>query len=117
MTDFGLCKENLSFNDTTNTFCGTAEYLAPEVLTGQGYGKAVDWWSLGILFYGPYHQPFSFSMISDLLRCLEMTTGLPPFYSENTNLMYKKILHNQLLFPPGFSEKAQSLVRGVRHIW
>ena len=94
LTDFGLCKEHVSFNDTTNTFCGTAEYLAPEVLTGQGYGKAVDWWSLGILFY-------------------EMTTGLPPFYSENTNLMYKKILHNQLVFPPGFSDKAQSLLRGV----
>lgn len=43
-----------------------------------------------------------------------MTTGLPPFYSENTNLMYKKILHNQLIFPPGFSERAQSLVTGVR---
>ncbi|KAJ3267786.1 hypothetical protein HK104_005619 [Borealophlyctis nickersoniae] len=94
LTDFGLCKENVTFNDTTNTFCGTAEYLAPEVLTGQGYGKAVDWWSLGILFY-------------------EMTTGLPPFYSENTNLMYKKILHNQLMFPPGFSDKAQFLVRGL----
>ncbi|KAI8907558.1 serine/threonine-protein kinase SCH9 [Powellomyces hirtus] len=94
LTDFGLCKENVAFNDTTNTFCGTAEYLAPEVLTGQGYGKAVDWWSLGILFY-------------------EMTTGLPPFYSENTNLMYKQILHNQLLFPPGFSDRAQLLVRGL----
>lgn len=94
LTDFGLCKENLSFNETTNTFCGTAEYLAPEVLTGNGYGKAVDWWSLGILFY-------------------EMTTGLPPFYSENVNLMYKKILHNQLVFPAGFSEKAQSLVTGL----
>jgi serine/threonine protein kinase len=42
-----------------------------------------------------------------------MTTGLPPFYSENVNLMYKKILHNELLFPPGFSERAQSLVRGL----
>jgi len=94
LTDFGLCKENVSFDDTTNTFCGTAEYLAPEVLTGQGYGKAVDWWSLGILFF-------------------EMTTGLPPFYSENTNLMYKKILHNKLLFPPGYSELGQSLVRGL----
>ncbi|TPX34792.1 hypothetical protein SeMB42_g07263 [Synchytrium endobioticum] len=94
LTDFGLCKENLSFNDTTNTFCGTAEYLAPEVLTGQGYGKAVDWWSLGILFY-------------------EMTTGLPPFYSENTNLMYKKILQCHLLFPPGFSDRAQLFVRGL----
>jgi hypothetical protein len=44
---------------------------------------------------------------------VEMTTGLPPFYSENVNLMYKKILHNQLVFPTGFSEKAQLLVRGV----
>lgn len=52
LTDFGLCKENVAYDDTTNTFCGTAEYLAPEVLTGRGYGKAVDWWSLGILFYG-----------------------------------------------------------------
>ncbi|KAI9014130.1 kinase-like domain-containing protein [Hyaloraphidium curvatum] len=94
LTDFGLCKENVAYDDTTNTFCGTAEYLAPEVLTGKGYGKSVDWWSLGILFY-------------------EMTTGLPPFYSENVNVMYKKILHNQLTFPPGFSEAAQSLVRGL----
>ncbi|KAJ1551583.1 hypothetical protein HK405_014238 [Cladochytrium tenue] len=92
LTDFGLCKENISFDETTNTFCGTAEYLAPEVLTGQGYGKSVDWWSLGILFY-------------------EMTTGLPPFYSENVNLMYRKILRDQLMFPAGFSETAQSLVR------
>ncbi|KAH6587813.1 hypothetical protein BASA50_011115 [Batrachochytrium salamandrivorans] len=94
LTDFGLCKENMTFDETTHTFCGTSEYLAPEVLTGQGYGKAVDWWSLGILFY-------------------EMTTGLPPFYSENTNLMYKKILHNDLVFPPGFPPQAQSLCRGL----
>ncbi|KAI8928294.1 kinase-like domain-containing protein [Entophlyctis helioformis] len=94
LTDFGLCKENVAYDEVTNTFCGTPEYLAPEVLTGVGYGKAVDWWSLGILFY-------------------EMTTGLPPFYSENTNLMYKKILHNQLVFPPGFSPLAQSLCQGL----
>jgi len=94
LTDFGLCKENVSFNETTNTFCGTAEYLAPEVLERKGYGKAVDWWSLGILFY-------------------EMTTGLPPFYSENINTMYKKIMQNQISFPSNYSEKAQSLVRGL----
>jgi serine/threonine protein kinase len=63
LTDFGLSKENVSFNDTTNTFCGTAEYLAPEVLTGQGYGKAVDWWSLGILFYGMFYSH------GNLLKC------------------------------------------------
>ncbi|KAJ3337899.1 hypothetical protein HDU93_000344 [Gonapodya sp. JEL0774] len=94
LTDFGLCKENVGYDAVTNTFCGTAEYLAPEILTGQGYGKAVDWWSLGILFY-------------------EMTTGLPPFYSENTNVMYNKILHTQVQFPAGYSREAESLVRGL----
>jgi hypothetical protein len=56
-------------------------------------------------------------MVGCLWLTLEMTTGLPPFYSENTNLMYKKILHNQLIFPPGFSERAQSLIKGVRFIF
>lgn len=52
MTDFGLSKEGLiSKDDRTGTFCGTPEYLAPEVLEGKGYGKAVDWWSFGTLVY------------------------------------------------------------------
>ncbi|KAJ3060658.1 hypothetical protein HDU98_003406 [Podochytrium sp. JEL0797] len=94
LTDFGLCKENMKPTDTTTTFCGTAAYLAPEILKGEGYSMCVDWWSLGILFY-------------------EMATGLPPFYSENVNLMYKKILHNQLLFPIGFSKDAEAFVRAL----
>eukprot|EP01061_Rhynchopus_euleeides_P041550 TRINITY_DN7266_c0_g1_i1.p1 TRINITY_DN7266_c0_g1~~TRINITY_DN7266_c0_g1_i1.p1 ORF type:complete len:484 (+),score=189.07 TRINITY_DN7266_c0_g1_i1:101-1453(+) len=78
ITDFGLAKPNIQGQDA-KTFCGTPEYLAPEFLTGGGHGKAVDWWSLGILLY-------------------EMITGLPPFYSENVNEMYELILRKPLNF-------------------
>ncbi|KAF2275607.1 serine/threonine-protein kinase YPK2/YKR2 [Westerdykella ornata] len=80
LCDFGLCKLDMKDEDRTNTFCGTPEYLAPELLTGGGYTKAVDWWTLGVLLY-------------------EMLTGLPPFYDEQTNEMYRKILNEPLHFP------------------
>lgn len=48
LADFGLSKENITSNRGTNSLCGTAEYLAPEILLRMGHGKAVDWWTLGI---------------------------------------------------------------------
>mmetsp|Transcript_16722 Transcript_16722/g.42757 ORF Transcript_16722/g.42757 Transcript_16722/m.42757 type:complete len:427 (-) Transcript_16722:55-1335(-) len=92
ITDFGLSKE-IKQEEGTHTFCGTPEYLAPEVLKGQGHGCAVDWWSLGTLIY-------------------EMLTGLPPFYSQNINIMYQKILSGELRFPSYVSGDAQSLLEG-----
>jgi len=92
MTDFGLSKEGLHDKfDRTGTFCGTPEYLAPEVLEGKGYTKAVDWWSFGTLVY-------------------EMLTGLPPFYSEDVQEMYSKIMTADLEFPAFMGADAKDLL-------
>ena len=95
MTDFGISKEGLTAaDDRTATFCGTPEYLAPEVLEGNGYGKPVDWWSFGTLMY-------------------EMLTGLPPFYSQDVQVMYQKIMTAKLVIPETISSDAASLLRGL----
>uniref|UniRef100_A0A671LV65 Serine/threonine-protein kinase N2-like n=1 Tax=Sinocyclocheilus anshuiensis TaxID=1608454 RepID=A0A671LV65_9TELE len=51
IADFGLCKEGMGYQDRTSTFCGTPEFLAPEVLTETSYTRAVDWWGLGVLIF------------------------------------------------------------------
>jgi serine/threonine protein kinase len=92
MTDFGLSKEGLHTKDArTATFCGTPEYLAPEVLEGNGYSKAIDWWSFGTLMF-------------------EMLTGLPPFYCEDVQQMYTKIMTADLQFPDVISDTARDLL-------
>lgn len=90
LTDFGLAKTNVQGAYAASTFCGTPEYLAPEFLMGTGHGKAVDWWSLGILLY-------------------EMLCGLPPFYSESVNEMYELILKKPLEFPEDVTADARDL--------
>ncbi|GAA6233224.1 serine/threonine-protein kinase Sgk1-like isoform X2 [Lates japonicus] len=94
LTDFGLCKEGLDPNGTTTTFCGTPEYLAPEVLQKQAYDRTVDWWCLGSVLY-------------------EMLYGLPPFYSRNTAEMYNNILHKAPVLKPNVSNAGRELLEGL----
>uniref|UniRef100_A0A6J0VB33 Serine/threonine-protein kinase Sgk3 isoform X3 n=1 Tax=Pogona vitticeps TaxID=103695 RepID=A0A6J0VB33_9SAUR len=91
LTDFGLCKEGIAISDTTATFCGTPEYLAPEVIRKQPYDNTVDWWCLGAVLY-------------------EMLYGLPPFYCRDVAEMYENILHKPLHLRPGISLTAWSIL-------
>jgi len=92
LTDFGLCKESIDEETVTHTFCGTIEYMAPEILTRTGHGKAVDWWSLGALMY-------------------DMLTGAPPFTAENRKKTIEKILKGKLNLPPYLTPDARDLIK------
>lgn len=90
--DFGLSKLEV-VDDSVKSICGTPEYLAPEVIRRQRYGKAVDWWSLGTLVY-------------------EMIAGLPPFYNTNRQKMYRAILDAPLKQPEVMSDAAFEVITG-----
>uniref|UniRef100_A0A803VBW2 non-specific serine/threonine protein kinase n=1 Tax=Ficedula albicollis TaxID=59894 RepID=A0A803VBW2_FICAL len=94
ITDFGLCKEGIKDGATMKTFCGTPEYLAPEVLEDNDYGRAVDWWGLGVVMY-------------------EMMCGRLPFYNQDHEKLFELILMEEIRFPRTLSPEAKSLLSGL----
>ncbi|MBW0487359.1 hypothetical protein O181_027074 [Austropuccinia psidii MF-1] len=80
VADYGLCKEEMWYQNTTSTFCGTPEFMAPEILLEQRYGRAVDWWAFGVLIY-------------------EMLLGQSPFRGDDEDEIFDAILEDEPLYP------------------
>jgi protein kinase N len=72
IADFGLCKEGIGYADKTGTFCGTPEFLAPEVLTETSYTRAVDWWGFGVLIFEMLVGEVCFQIKSSVLLLLTL---------------------------------------------
>lgn len=97
LTDFGLSKMfegDDKYEHRTMSFCGTPEYLAPEIIEQDEYSYSADFWSLGTMLY-------------------EMITGVTPFMADTVQEMYNRILFDDLLFPKGFDPEAMDLIAGL----
>ncbi|ROL50868.1 Serine/threonine-protein kinase N2, partial [Anabarilius grahami] len=92
IADFGLCKEGMGHGDRTSTFCGTPEFLAPEVLTDTSYTRAVDWWGLGVLIY-------------------EMLVGESPFPGDDEEEVFDSIVNDEVRYPRFLSTEAIGIMR------
>ena len=92
LTDFGLCKRGLEDRELTHSFCGSPEYMAPEIFNNAGHSYTVDFYTLGALLY-------------------EFTTGLPPFYAKNPREIMENVNKGFLKIPEKLSEDLKDLLR------
>lgn len=91
ISDFGMCKK-ISQDGRAQTFCGTPDYIAPEILQGNTYNFSVDFWSFGVLMY-------------------EMLTGYSPFHGEDEEELFQAIQHHDVPYPNSISDNSVSCVK------
>ncbi|XP_011612376.2 protein kinase C delta type-like isoform X1 [Takifugu rubripes] len=91
IADFGMCKEKVFGDVRATTFCGTPDYIAPEILLGQKYTFSVDWWSFGVLVY-------------------EMLIGQSPFQGDDEDELFDSIRTDTPHYPRWISKESKSLI-------
>eukprot|EP00064_Thunnus_orientalis_P013504 superscaffoldBa00002207_g13543 len=91
IADFGMCKENMQLDLRTSTFCGTPDYIAPEILLGQKYNSSVDWWSFGVLLY-------------------EMLIGQSPFHGRDEEELFQSIRTDNPVYPRWLTKDAKDIL-------
>jgi len=94
LTDFGLAKEEVDEDSRANTFCGTIEYMSPEMVKGEPYGKTTDWWSVGILMF-------------------DMLSGNPPFRNKNRKRLQEEILNKKITMNKYWHYTTHSILKGL----
>jgi serine/threonine protein kinase len=94
LADYGLCKPDMWYGKTTNTFCGTSEFMAPEILKEQNYTRSVDWWAFGVLVY-------------------QMLLGKSPFRGDDEDEVFNAILTDEPLFPIQMASEAVGLLQSL----
>ncbi|KAK4336781.1 hypothetical protein RND71_043989 [Anisodus tanguticus] len=92
IADFGLCKEGIGYGDRTSTFCGTPEFISPEVLTDSSYTRAVDWWGLGVLIF-------------------ELLVAESPFCGEDEEQVFDSIVNDEVRYPKYLSNEAVLIMK------
>uniref|UniRef100_F6PPJ1 Protein kinase C n=1 Tax=Ciona intestinalis TaxID=7719 RepID=F6PPJ1_CIOIN len=102
LTDYGMCKEGIRKGVNTSTFCGTPNYIAPEILRGEDYDFSVDWWALGVLMFEMMAGRSPFDIV-----------GMTDNPEQNTeDYLFQVILEKVIRIPRSLSVKASSVLKG-----